>query len=178
MKNLQKTIAAVALATLLFSSNLFAQSSGNDKADVKIQLKKGLSITSSQGIDFGEVVLSGIDATESILPSAGAKFQVAGHPGKTVVITYSDVTLINDLWAGPLSAPTGTLTFVSDMYETGNDVSYTGEVAVTKNGSAATALENTTGTGYLNLWVGGSIDIPAAQASGDYIGEMTVSVIY
>lgn len=178
MKTLQNTIAAVALATLLISSNVFAQSNASAIADVKIQLKKGLSIASSRGIDFGEIVLSSGDNSQSISASDGAMFQVVGHPGKSVAITYSNVSLDNDAWVTTNGGTKSTLELVTNMDETGKSESYSGANSVAKLAGTRVNLVNNLGTGYLNLWVGGTMTIDGTQAHGDYTGEMTVSVVY
>ena len=174
MKTLQKTIAAVALATLLFSSNLFAQ---NASANVKITLKKALGITNIGGSEilFTEVLLDGGTQTPSVDPENGAQFIVTGHPNRDATITFSSFDLTNDAW----NAGNGTddvLTFTPDIEQTGSSSSYSGASTVTSG--VAETLVNVTGTGTLYLWAGGSVAVRADQEHGEYVGTFQIDVSY
>jgi hypothetical protein len=179
MKTLQNTIAIVALTTLLFSSNLFAQNSGNATAEVKIQLKKGLSIA-NQGaseINFGEVVVTTSEQTPTVEEGSGAHFLVTGHPNKAVTISFLPVTLSNNVWVGVNGGTQSIMTFTPMMEETGSTSTYPGSgTAVATDDNVD--LVNVSGIGNLNLWVGGTMTIAANQAHGDYTGTLTVSVAY
>ena len=178
MKTLQKTIALVALATLIFSSNAFAQISAT--APVSINLKKALTISNIGGsLAFGDVVVTGALQTESITNANGANFLVTGHPNKDVTITYSDVTLTNDAWNTTNGAVgnDATLTFAADMNHTGSTATWAAGTSVSTGGDTH-ALVNDAGTGKLYLWVGGDIDVAADQNHGDYVGTLTVEVAY
>jgi len=175
MKALTRTTFVLIL--LFYSSSLFAQSSAQATATVSAQLVKGLAISHSAGtLNFGEIILDGSGSTETITPENGAVFEVLGHPNRNVTVTFSTATLINDAWATPLSAPTGSMTFTASVEETGSVNTYTSPNSVT-SGNAYQA-DNVTGTGKLYLWVGGSIVVAAAQAWGDYLGTFTMNVAY
>lgn len=175
MKNLQKTIAAIAFATLIFSSNIFAQSA---TAPVTINLKKALGITNEGGnLTFGDLLVTGTAQAPSIANGSGVRFLVTGHPGKDVTISFDVVTLDNDQWVSDNGGSgNGTMDFTPTMDETGSSQSYAAGSAVTTGNTFP--LVNLTGTGNLNLWVGGSIAVGANQAHGDYEGTLTVSVSY
>jgi len=178
MKTLQKTIAIVALATLLFSTNLFAQPL-SATADVKIQLKKALSIGFVDGsLDFGELLVTGAPQAPSITRANGAHFLVTGHPGKNVTINYSNVTLDNNDWsdANADASNYAVMTFTAGMDHTGLTAPHAGGTSIADG--AVVGLVNDTGTGKLNLWVGGSIAVAAGQNHGDYEGTLTVDVAY
>ena len=176
MKALTKTTALL-IVSLFVTSSLFAQASANANATVTASLVKGLAISHSAGtIDFGEVILDGTGSTETITPDNGAVFEVIGHPNRNVTVTFSTASITNNAWAGPLSAPTGSMTFTPDVEETGTSSSYSGAGAVS-SGSAYSA-GNVAGSGYLYLWVGGNIVVGASQAPGDYTGTFTMSVAY
>ena len=178
MKTLRNTIATVALATLLLSSYAFAQNTASATAPVKISLKKGLAISNEGGsLDFGNLVVTSSDQTETITPENGAQFKVTGHPNKAVTITYSDVTLKNDTWVSDNGGVNSTLTFSSSMFQTGSNATYTSAVAIGKGGKVET-LVNNNGVGTMYLWVGGDIIVSGNQAQGDYAGSLTVSVAY
>ncbi len=173
MKTLQKTIAAVALATLLFSSNVFAQSSASAVADISISLIKGLSISQVGGsLTFDEVVLTSSTQTPSISNVEGAHFEVVGHPNRDVTITYNDATLTNtSAWNN-----NETLTFLATMDQSGSSTTHA--VNSVSTGGATLPLVNETGIGKLNLWLGGSISILSTQVHGVYEGSISVAVVY
>lgn len=166
MKTLQNTIAIVALATLLFSSNLFAQISASSSATVSIYLAKGLSITDvDASINFSEYVAAGKAGSSTVAPGtpAGANFKVNGEAGKSVSVTYSNVTLSNG---------SDNLTFVPNVDQTGNNSSYSSASDIASTGTAPL-----TG-GDLYLWIGGDISIPASVSEGTYTGTFNFTVAY
>jgi len=179
MKTLQNTIAAVALVTLLLSSNLFGQSLASDVAAVKINLKKGLTIA-NQGaseIGFVDVVVTTSAQSPTVAAGSGAHFLVTGHPNRAVTMTFLSVTLNNDAWVLANGGDEAEMTFTPTMEQTGSTSTYPGSGTSVASGSSV-SLVNVTGTGNLNLWVGGSMAINANQSQGDYVGEFSVTVSY
>lgn len=177
MKNTLKTTAILVMSFIL-TSNIFAQSSANASATVTANLKKGLSMTAlDASIDFGEIILTaGTAQTNSVAANSGAKFQVVGHPGKAVNVTFSNATLDNSAWVLANGGSNGTLSFVPTVEQTGGNSTYSSASAVTSGNSIN--LVNNSGDGYLYLWVGGSISIASNQAHGDYTGTFSVTVAY
>ena len=69
------------------------------------------------------------------------------------------------------------MTFHPTVEQTGGVNTYAiGAASVTSGGSVG--LVNNSGTGYLYLWVGGTLDVAADQASGTYAGTFSVTVAY
>ncbi len=157
------------LLVLIFSSvTIFAQSSANASTTVKIQLKKGLTISNLNGdLDFGEVILTGNAQTETITPDAGVKFEVTGHPSKSVMVSYV-ADILTD-------GGSNTLTFNPDFKHTLADPTYTSPADVTSGNSYL--LTPSGGVGKLFLWLGGSIEVTNATEA-DYTGAFTVTVAY
>lgn len=167
MKTLQNTILAIALTTLLISSNLFAQVSASSSASVSIYLAKGLSITDvDASIDFKEYIAAGEagSAKVKVGSAAGANFKVTGEAKKSVTITYASVTLTNK--------NSDKLEFVPDVDQTGSSSSYSGASNMTSNSSASL------NTGDLYLWIGGDIKIPSKVSEGTYTGTFNFTVAY
>ena len=166
MKTLQNTIAVVALATLLFSSNVFAQDFANASTPVTISLIKGLSMSVEDGsISFTEGV-AGRSETISVSAgtASGAMFKVMGHEGRDVTLDFTNTTLSNGV---------SSLTFEPAVEYTTTS-SYSG--AATRSDNTTVALHNTNGDAY--LWVGGSIDVDGSETAGNYTGSFTLSVAY
>jgi hypothetical protein len=154
------------LTALFFVSNvLLAQSSAQSSANVKIQVKKGLSITNLDGdLNFGEVILTGNPQVETITPDNGVNFEIIGHPSKSVMITYTA-----DLLSGGGSTD---LTFSPDFKHTAENTSYSSPLDVVSGNSYALGA-----AGKLYLWLGGSVDVEAAEEI-DYTGAFNVTVAY
>ncbi len=127
-------------------------------------------------LDFGEIVATGSADSKSILPRNGANFKVTGHPGKSVKVNFSDVTLKNNSWVSTNGGTNDQMTFATSVEHTGGSSTYSTGAVVTSGNSYG--LVNSAGTGYLYLWVGGQLDISATQANGDYTGTLTMTVIY
>ncbi|MCU0415459.1 MAG: DUF4402 domain-containing protein [Ignavibacteriaceae bacterium] len=159
----------VVLIFLALSTSLFAQASASATADVLAQLKKGLTLSNLDGdLDFGEIIVLTTPQTPVITPANGVRFLASGHPNKNVTVTFSGVTLNG--------SGGGTIAFTPDVDHTGNSSTYSLPVDVTSGGSYQ--LVNTTGTGQLYLWLGGSLAIAANQLEGDYTGTFTLTVAY
>lgn len=177
---LTKIFSAGIIVSLFLMSSVFAQNSSSADANVTASLKKGLSITNNTGdLNFGEIVLTGSADNPSIAPgnpSAGVKFEVIGHPGKTVAVTFSAVTLTNNAWVSTNGGNNDNLVFTPVVDETQGNSTYGGANNVTSGNSIA--LTNNGGLGYLYLWLGGSIAIKANQEQGDYVGTFTMNVAY
>lgn len=177
MKTLTKL--SVVLVALTLSATLFAQSSASASANVTAQLKKGLSITNLSGdLNFGEIIVASSAQTPFIAPASGVRFEVSGHPSKNVTINFSGVTLNNNEWVTAFGGTNGTLLFTPSVEHTGGSSTYSGAASVSDGNSVALVHLAGSGTGYLYLWLGGSLAIAADQPQGDYTGTFTMTVAY
>ena len=175
---LTKIFSAGIIVSLFLMSSVFAQSSASANANVLASLKKGLSITNNTGdLNFGDIVLTGSAATPSITPGTGVQFEVVGHPGKSVAVTFANVTLNNDAWVIGNGGTNDNIIFTPNVDQTGSSSSYSSGANNVTSGSSI-ALVNDTGIGYLYLWLGGSIAVKANQEPGDYVGTFTMNVAY
>jgi hypothetical protein len=160
----------VYLFVLVFSAGtLFAQSSANSSANVKVQIKKGLSISNIGGtdLDFGETILTGAAQTISKTPGTGVAFEVTGHPNKVVSVTFAGMKLYDAL--------SNELDFTPTVMHTLNDPGYNTPLGVTSGDGLS--LEPVAGVGKLYLWLGGDIIITGA-VEGDYTGSFSMTVAY
>lgn len=168
---------SVVFILLGLSTSLLAQSTASATANVTAQLKRGLAITNLDGdLDFGEIVLTGSAQTPTIAPGAGVRFEVTGHPNRDVTVTFLGVTLDNFAWVTINGGTNGTFDFTPNVEETGSSSTYSSPNPVTTGD--VISLVNVTGTGYLYLWLGGSLDVAANQPYGDYTGTFTMNVAY
>jgi hypothetical protein len=167
----------VVLIFLALSTSLFAQNSASATANVLAQLKRGLALSNLDGnLNFGEIILTGSPQTPIIAPASGVRFETTGHPNKNITITFTGVTLDNFVWVLANGGTDGTLSFTPNVEETGSSLTYVNPDPVTSGD--VENLVNVTGTGYLYLWLGGSLAIAANQPYGDYVGTFTMNVAY
>lgn len=154
---------------MMISSYSFSQSTSQN-ANASIFLLAPISITPSVGdLDFGEIILTGSSFTEIIAPSGGKLFVVEGTAGRSVSIFFNSIVIDNVAWVSTFGGTADNITFTPDVeLDDGTNV----------NSGDSHPLEDVSGLGELNLWVGGSIFIAANQAHGDYTGLFTVTVSY
>ncbi len=163
MKTLQNTIAIVALATLLLSSNIFAQRSNSASANVTISIYKGLSITNNATSIAFPYTLQGENASLDPKAGEGAKFTIGGSAGRSVTLTYSSSINLT-------SSDGADLPFTTDLVGNSSDNAATATVPV---GDVVTL--NSSGDYY--IYVGGSVS-PDGTHEGDYSGSFTLDIAY
>jgi len=149
----------------VFNSSIFAQDNASESVPVTVSLVTGLTIAHTSGnLDFTPVVVTTALQTIKETPQNGAEFTVTGHPDRSINVSFDDPT--------PLSnGATGNLVFDPNVEYT-DDISYSGAIGISSGGTCTLV------GGDVYLWVGGDIDIPANQESGDYSGSLTVTVAY
>ena len=171
MKTLQNTIAAVALTTLLISSNLFAQDHANSSATVNIKILKALSMSATDNsIDFPDYAAIGDGGgTTTVTPGTqdAANFLVQGEEDEAISVSYDATVSLSHVTDN--TAPD--LTFTPDVDASIDNVSKSSDVV--NDGSV-----KLNSSGDLNLWVGGSITILNTSNAGSYQGTFNISVAY
>ncbi len=172
MKTLQNTIVAVALTAFLFSSNLFAQDFASSSALVNIKILKALSIGAvDNSIDFPDYAAAGDGGgTTTVKPGTanGANFLVEGQENQAITVSYDAKV---ELRHSTIAA--STLTFTPDVDYSLDNTNNSGDVV---NNAVHSIKLN--GSGAVNLWVGGSIDILNSSDAGKYQGTFNISVAY
>ena len=153
----------------MISSYLFSQPS-SQSANASIFLLAPISITPSVGdLDFGEIILTGSAFPVNMGPKSGKLFVVEGTAGRSVSIFFNSILIDNAVWVGIFGGTLDNMTF--------SPIVWLDDDTPVDSGDSQTLVDDS-GTGKLNLWVGGSISIAAAQAHGDYTGLFTVTVSY
>ncbi len=173
-----KLLAKLFLIVVVFTTftSIVAQNSATANVPVTIQLAKGLSISLTSGdLNYGEVILDGTAQTPAKTPDNGALLTVVGHPTKSVDITFANATLDNNAWVTSNGGTNDNLSFIPFIEHTATSTYASGN---TVNSGNNYGLTNSGGSGYIYLWVGGSIGIGATQEPGDYLGTFSVTVAY
>lgn len=154
----------IVLILLFFTGSIFAQNSANANATVKISLKKGLTVDNKTGdLTFPETVVT--NAAQNASSSNVVNFLVTGHKGSQVTVGFSTtLNLVNG---------TDNLVFTPTLEQTGETATYASGNAVSAGSSQSLGTN-----GLLNLWLSGSVAVPANAPAGDYSGSLQVTVAY
>jgi len=159
---------AIALALVAgMAGGAAAQTTASASANVLVNVYAALSLTATDNqVDFGTVNPgAGALAVSPIASGAdAAAFTATGQPSTPITITFpASVNLSNGAT---------NIAFTPSM--SAGATSTQGSSAPIASGDALTL--NASGNGY--LWMGGSLTVAAAQATGQYTGSVTVSIAY
>lgn len=166
-------MARLALSAFLVFSTIgscecFAQRTASATAAVTVNVVRGLAITESKGLSFGQLPQgSGTHTILSTSPGVGS-FTVSGEPGASVSITFPNTVTLQD--------PDGDLLAFSPeipIWNSENSQSSNQQVFPAVTGGHASLSSN----GTLYVWFGGSINTDNA-ATGSYSGQYTITVTY
>lgn len=151
------------------SNNSSASANGTAKITVFNSLTAGAIDGSGAVLDFGSVA-PGITSTIAPTDSKAAGFKFSGENGAGVNITYP--TSITMTSGSGYNAASLTVQNVNSVYNTTQTQTGSGN----DNGAISTNLASQ--NGMLYMWIGGKVQVPSNQASGDYTGTFTVTVSY
>jgi len=168
---MKKLLAIVVMLTALMASQAFAQSAN---ANVNLTVNNALSVTSNRvnGLNFGAGVPGGAITVQDIagaLAANAAQFTILGSANTNVTITVTNSGNLTD-------APNPSIPWSMTC-------SYSNAATPAQGTSTDFTLTNpttqpTNASGNVLIWVGGTVNIPAGTASGQYAGTVTVSVTY
>ena len=159
-----KKITFILLA--LISGVSFAQSSDAATAVVNAEIVSPISITSSGVLDFAKLARTTEGGTVVLSPLN--------------VVTFSDTDM--EIASNSYSVPTFSVT--AEEGQTYKVVAEGGELQSGTDGpkmlldEITTSLEGDTGNSASDFTVGGRLNVSASQPSGDYTGEVKVTVSY
>lgn len=161
MKRLLYLFAAMFLTAVV---GTFAQDRASENAQVSARIIASLSIAKNQDLDFGKVA-QGVGVV-AIAPenTKAVKFTISGEPSENIKVTY---TAPANLLAG-----SNTLPFTANVKSNTSDAT-AGASGLT---SGATLALNTDGKAF--VYLGGSINVAASQARGNYTGTFSIQVEY
>ena len=166
----RKLLAGLALALfpILFAGPALAQSSITASAVV---VGGNLDIARERDLDFGNVI-RGVPATIVLRDGNAGRFRITGSPGADVSLNFLLPVLLASgpntmpISFGPSSA--GHYPFNVPRFATLFDPRV----------PATAQLRNQGPTGYLFVWLGGTVSPTALQAPGVYTGNVTLVVSY
>lgn len=171
--------------TLLFFSGVSYSQTASTTAITSAYVSRGVSFSSDErdafstsDIDFGDILIKTTAQNFTMLPQDGRRFRATGEVGKTFTTTYSlSVTLSNATWAAQYGAPTGTIVFTTaTAKKTGTNPNYVNPQNLPNGGT--TVFQNVNGEGVCYIWVGGTLNVPANQRAGEYVGTFNITVSY
>lgn len=150
--------------------NILAQTSAYQSAEATANLIMPLSIEAVDGsLDFGEIVITNSPRTMYLAPEVGKKFIVKGDVNRSVVVTYNDVQLNNNLWVSNFGGINGNLTFIPEVKLK--------NLRILQSGSTI-FLDKVGFIGKTEINVGGTIEVPSNQPVGNYTGSFIITITY
>lgn len=152
-----------------FVNNAQSQSASSTALG-RANILQPISITSISGaLDFGEIILTGTSTNYQINPALGQQFLITGNPGRSVSITFNQITLSNANWVAFNGGSMGILTFMPSVVNSNNNVIISGNFY---------PLINSGTVAMMYIRAGGSITVSSNQPPGNYSGIFTISVSY
>ncbi len=162
---------------LIFAQLTFAQDRAQGDVSVNATLVKGIQLNRSSGnLDFGEIILSPSSTSVRKSPDNGVVFVLNSHPNKSVSISFSSVTLSNTIWANENGGTPSSIMFTPEIVQTGNNSNFVDPIELLSGSSVIPPTSG--GTAFMNIWVGGSLNILSNQPQGDYTGTFIISLTY
>lgn len=163
-----KTSSAVVAGVLLFAVPSGAHGATRSGTATAVTLRP-LSLVKTEDLDFGTVISGTTAGTVSVNANTGARTTTGGAvasggtPRRAEFVGVGRLGLLSIVSIG--AAPTLT---------NGSGGSMTSTLAV----EGGTGIRLFTGTGVQTFRVGGTINVGANQAAGDYSGTFTLTVNY
>jgi len=150
---------------MLFAVSLYAQQTATTTANVTANVSALLTITKTADLTFGTIV-QGATATVLSTGAGVATFTIQGTASASTTVTVTfPATVVN-------GANSMTFTGQQPRY---NTVNVQGSSLTTGWGLTG-GNTNSSSTGQLFLWMGGSVTASPTQQVGSYTGTITVQV--
>jgi len=174
MKTTVLKFFTLSVAIFAFTNISFGQSESTATADAGANIITPISITNTQGLDFGDIV-SQIDAFTVTMSASGARTDASGLTGDQSPL------LSTDAGNQALFTITGEEDYkFSVTLPTSIELTATGATPMTVNNftSNLNASNNTLTGGSVDLSVGATLNVNATQQAGAYTGTFDVTVAY
>jgi len=166
-----KKLLSITLTTLLvlFASQAFGQSSDDTNLNASAEIiATGLDIEELRSLDFGILTADESETIAFNSDDAGA-LDITGESETDIYINApSDITL-----TGPSGSDDLTITDLTFGTNTSDIAS--GATSYTLNEAVSTSDDD---PGKLFFYIGGELEIPSGQDSGDYTGTANIEVSY
>jgi hypothetical protein len=156
--------ALATMVTMAIPFAAFAQNSASENAQVSARVISSLSIAKNQDLDFGKVAQGVGNVNIPAENPKAVKFTISGEANENVKVTF---TSPSNLLSGSNTLPF-TSSVKADAVGTGSSAS-----AITSGGNLSL---NSDGKAF--VYLGGSINVAAAQPRGNYSGTFSIQVEY
>ena len=174
MKTTVLKFFTLSVAIFAFSTISFGQSQSTASADAGANIITPISISNSQGLDFGDIV-SQTSAFTVTMYASGARIDGSGLSGDQSPL------LSTNAGTPALFTITGEENYkFSVTLPSSIELTATGATPMTVNGFTMNlnAANNILTDGSVDLSVGATLNVNATQAAGVYEGSFTVTVAY
>ena len=165
---------------VLAFKNTSAQDNSFTTTTVTATLQRGLAMEGGNSLFLGELALRNSETQKIISNFDGLKFTILGQSNRLVTILYDQsVTLTNIANNNSGKQSLGEelrMTFKTNIAEETDENGYKNPNPLPSGTSIA--LYDKTTVGRLNLWIGGTMQLPLTLKNGIYIGNFVVTSVY
>jgi hypothetical protein len=162
---MRKSLLVSAAVAGFFTASAAAAQSASIQALATVY--QPITITGARNLDFG-TVFPGVNKTIAVAAATSGRFDLTGQASGNVDLTF---TLPTNLTSGGNNLPIGTWTGCTNATNT-----TAGCTSFTPSGSATASAFSAAGALY--VWVGATVSPAAAQAAGNYTGNVTLTAAY
>lgn len=184
-RSILKYIFILLVLTISLPDTIYSQASTTLGIQARVLRIMTVNTTGANQLNYGNVSVTASNQNLPITNQNGQKFVATGSPN---YIVYADwpqtVTLNNYAWVLANGGTNGTITFTpnDEIQHTGDNSNWVSTYDVYRNtynwGHLYFRDNDNNGVGQIYFWLGGSLNVPANQPSGNYVGTLTFTVSY
>lgn len=163
-------IATLAAAALGWAPASLAQGSASGNITARASVLTPVTVTPQQDLDFGNVI-PGADKTVAITTATAGRWLVQGTAG-------AEVSLAMTALPTSLTSDANTLPIVYGATAAGHNATNDPGGAATFDPAVGATANIGSPVATLFVWIGGTVQPAAAQASGLYTGTITLQTTY
>lgn len=168
---MKKLIGSIfALAILVQAPAALAQGSASGNILARANVLTPVTVTPQQDLDFGNVI-PGTNKSVTITGATAGRWLVQGTAGAEVDIDFTALP-------GNLTSGANNLPIVYGATDAGHNGANNPATAATFNPATGTLANISNPAATLFVWLGGTVQPAAAQASGLYTGTVTLTATY
>jgi hypothetical protein len=168
---MKKLIGSIfVLAILVQAPAAFAQGSASGNILAQANVLTPVTVTPQQDLDFGNVI-PGTNKSVAITGTTAGRWLVQGTAGAEVDIDFTALP-------GNLTSGVNNLPIVYGATDAGHNGPNNPATATTFNPATGTLANISNPAATLFVWIGGTVQPAAAQASGLYTGTVTLTATY
>jgi len=165
---MQKIVITIAIiVVLVLTQNIFAQQTPvTDNISAKGTVIAHITVTSKRDLDFGNDIVPGIIKSVDKTSANSGKFSFAGQPNREISITFTLPSIV-----------TSSVNSMQISFST-TDAGYQTDGALIDFDPYVTKNASFSGTGTMDVYIGGKVKPSTGQVSAFYTAPFNISLQY